>query len=184
MIAGDTLWGMRTTLAAASLVAVTSIALAGCATKTDTAAEQKSGVAASTVTVSDQWVKAVPSGMTGLFGTLKNSGDREVTVVSAASPVAGQVELHEVVGQPGGSALMRAKDGGFAIPANGTHILAPGADHVMLMDIKEPLQAGNDVEMTLTFDDGSTLPFTAQVRDFQGANEDYQPGGGTAGARG
>ncbi len=126
--------------------------------------------------VSDQWVKAVPGGMTGVFGTLKNSGGQEVTVVAGSSPVAGAVELHEVVGQPGGSSMMRPKDGGFPIPADGTHILAPGADHVMLMDLKEPLKPGTDVEVTLTFADGSSLPFTAQVREFSGADEDYQPG--------
>lgn len=159
----------------AAVLAATAFLAVGCS-KTDTATEHQAGEAAKTVTVSDQWVKAVPSGMTGLFGTLKNSSDHEVTVVSGSSPVAGTVELHEVVGQPGGSAMMRPKDGGFPIPPNGTHILAPGADHVMLMDLKEPLKPGTDVEVTLTFEDGSSLPFTAQVREFPGADEDYQPG--------
>lgn len=163
------------TIRVAALLAATAITAVGCS-KTDTATEPKAVEAATTVTISDQWVKAVPSGMTGMFGTLKNSSDREVTVVSGSSPVAGKVELHEVVGQPGGSAMMRPKDGGFPIPANGTHILAPGADHVMLMDLKEPLKPGTDVQVTLTFDDGSTLPLSAQVREFAGADEDYQPG--------
>lgn len=163
------------TIRVAALLAATAITAAGCS-KTDTATEHKAGEAAKTVTVSDQWVKAVPSGMTGVFGTLKNSSDHEVTVVSGSSPVAGKVELHEVVGQPGSSSMMRPKDGGFPIPANGTHILAPGADHVMLMDLKQPLKPGTDVDITLTFQDGSSMPFTAQVREFSGADEDYQPG--------
>jgi copper(I)-binding protein len=47
----------------------------------------------------------------------------------------------------------------------------------MLMDLKAPLTAGADVPVTVTFQDGSTLDVTAQVRDFAGANENYQPHG-------
>jgi copper(I)-binding protein len=157
-------------MAAVSLIAV------GCS-KTDTATKHKDAPAALGVTITDQWVKAAPTGMTGLFGTLKNAGGHEVTVVSASSPVAGRVELHEVVGQAGGGSVMQPKGGGFPIPAGGTHVLAPGADHIMLMDLKQPLQVGKDVEVTLSFEDGSTLPFAAQVRDFSGAAETYKPAG-------
>lgn len=37
------------------------------------------------------------------------------------------------------------------------------------------MAVGSDVEVTLTFKDGSALPFTAQVRTFPGAGENYQP---------
>jgi copper(I)-binding protein len=72
---------------------------------------------------------------------------------------------------------MRPKEGGFAVPARGTRELIPGGDHLMLMDLKEPLQPGDDVSLTVVFEDGSTLPVTAQIRDFPGANEEYTPGG-------
>jgi copper(I)-binding protein len=147
--------------------------MAACS-KTETATPQSGADREPAVTVSDQWVKATDKGMTGVFGTLDNAGDRDVTVVSASSPTAGSVELHEVVGQAG-SGTMRPKDGGFMVPAGGSHVLAPGGDHIMLMDLKMPLKAGSDVEVTLTFDDGTTLPFSAQVRDFPGADEKYEP---------
>jgi copper(I)-binding protein len=47
----------------------------------------------------------------------------------------------------------------------------------MLMDLKAPLSPGADVPVTVTFDDGSTLDVTAQIRDFAGANEHYQSHG-------
>lgn len=170
---------MLSKLLTVGLIAI--VPLAGCA-KTDTATAGQDG--ARVVTVSDQWVKAADTGMTALFGTLKNSGKQEVTVVSAASPAAGTVELHEVVSQPAGGSKMQPKDGGFTIPAGGSHVLAPGADHLMLMDLKAPLAVGTDVEVTLTFKDGSALPFTAQVRTFPGASETYVPGGHPAGQHG
>ncbi len=155
----------------------------GCAPRTEsppTAGAEDSGAA---VTVSEQWVKAADAGMTGVFGTLNNSGTTDATVVSANSPAAGRVELHEVVGRPG-STTMQPKAGGFTIPAGGSHVLAPGGDHIMLMDLATPLQPGNDVEITLTLADGSTSTFTAQVREFAGAGENYQPGGQSAGDHG
>jgi copper(I)-binding protein len=160
---------------AAPLVAASLMAgsVAACS-QPERAASENRDQGASVVTVGDQWVKAAQTGMTGLFGTLKNSGTREVTVVSAASPVAGRVELHEVAGPPG-STTMRPKSGGLAIPAGGSHVLAPGGDHIMLMDLKTPLKVGSDVEVTLTFADGTTLPFSAQVRDYSGADEKYEP---------
>ncbi len=163
---------------------ITASSLTGCqtASKTDTTADAQNSAAV--VTVDDQWVKAADTGMTAMFGMLKNSGKQEATVVSATSPAAGRVELHEVVSQPGGGSMMRPKDGGFTIPAGGTHELAPGADHVMLMDLKSPLAVGSDVEVTLTFKDGSALPITAQVRSFPGAGETYAPSGPPAGQHG
>lgn len=156
-------------LLAVAVIAAGSVA--GCSTS-----EKQRDDAAKTVTVSDQWVKAADSGMTAAFGTLKNSGQREVRVVSATSSVAGKAELHEVVTAAGGSPTMRPKDGGFVVPAGGSLSLVPGGDHIMLMDLKQPLAVGSDVNVTVQFEDGSSLPFTAQVRDFPGAGEHYHPG--------
>ncbi|MGA5534478.1 copper chaperone PCu(A)C [Mycolicibacterium nivoides] len=130
---------------------------------------------AETVHVSEQWASAADTGMTAVFGTLKNTGHHDVRIVSATSPAAGMVEVHEVVSDGGGSKTMRPKEGGLTIAAGGTHELVPGGDHLMLMDLKAPLQPGADVPVSLMFDDGSSLPVTAQVRDFAGGNENYQP---------
>lgn len=174
---------LRRTLSLAAVASVLAASMLACS-KTDTAVSEKaSDQDASVVTVSDQWAKAATGGMTAVFATLKNSGTKEVTVESASSPASAAVELHEVVGDPG-SATMRPKEGGIAIPAGGSHILAPGGDHIMLMDLRGPLQPGSEVEVTLTFKDGSSLPFSAQVRDYTGANENYQPGGHSAGTHG
>ncbi len=132
------------------------------------------------VTVTDQWAAGTDGGMAALFGTLSNTGDSEVRITAGSSPAAGMVELHEVTGAAG-SKTMRPKAGGFVIAPGGSHELAPGGDHVMLMDLTGPLAPGGDITVTLEFEDGSTLPVLAQVRDFAGANEQYQPGHGSHG---
>jgi copper(I)-binding protein len=132
--------------------------------------------AAKVVSVHDAWVKAADHGMTAAFAHLRNDSDQQVRILSATTPVAQRVELHEVVPDGSGTMKMRPKQGGFAIAANSDVELAPGADHLMLMDLTTKLTPGSDVEITVTFDDGSTLPITASVRDFPGADEHYDPG--------
>lgn len=131
---------------------------------------------ASTVTVDDSWAGAADTGMTAVFATLTNDGDRDAVIVSGESTAAGRVELHEVTHDSGGDATMRRKESGFTVPAGGTKDLLPGGDHLMLMDLTQPLQPGVDVTVTVTFDDGSVLPIVAQVRDFAGGNAEYSPG--------
>ena len=46
----------------------------------------------------------------------------------------------------------------------------------MLMDVSEPIQPGDTVPITLTFDDGSTLEMDAVAKEFTGADEDYDDG--------
>ncbi|MEV6257265.1 copper chaperone PCu(A)C [Nocardia sp. NPDC051911] len=137
----------------------------------------KTGTVASAdaVTISDQWVKAADSGMSAAFGDLTNSGDTPRTIVSAASPASGRIELHEVVTDANGTKAMRPKPGGFVVPAHGRTQLRPGGDHIMFMDLHGPLRTGSETSVTLTFDDGSTTTFTAQVRDFAGNQENYVP---------
>ncbi len=135
---------------------------------------------AESVSIHDQWASAGDGRMAAVFGTLVNDGPREARIVSGSSPAAGIVEVHEVTG-PAGGKTMRPKAGGLVLPAGGSHDLVPGGDHLMLMDLVAPLSAGADVEVTLEFEDGSTLPVTVQVRDFPGADENYQPDHGSHG---
>ncbi|MCV7282473.1 copper chaperone PCu(A)C [Mycolicibacterium flavescens] len=136
---------------------------------------------ASTVTIADQWASSADSGMAAVFGTFTNTGHHDARVVSGYSDVAERVEVHEVSAGTDGAKTMRPKEGGLVIPADGSHDLVPGGDHLMLMDLKQPLPPGSEVALSVEFEDGSTLPVTAQVRDFAGADEEYQPSTGGSG---
>lgn len=159
------------------VVLCAAAAVAGCTSPSDHPAEPQ----ASIVTFTNQWAGATDEGMTAVFGTFGNTGHHDAHIVSGTSPIAGRVEVHEVVPDGSGTKTMRPKEGGLTVPAGGTRELIPGGDHLMLMDLKQPLQAGADVDLTVVFDDGSTLPVTAQVRDFAGAGEEYAPGAPGAG---
>lgn len=103
------------------------------------------------VTVTDAWVRGTVPGQrgTGAFMQLKSATD--VALVSAASPAAKVVEIHEMV-LDGGVMRMRAVDK-LALPAGKAVDLKPGGYHVMLLDLAQPLQEGQRVPVTLTFVD-------------------------------
>ena len=50
------------------------------------------------------------------------------------------------------------------VPANGETVLKPGGLHVMFIGLKHDLKVGQNVPVTLTFEDGSTKSFEAPVR--------------------
>ncbi|KAB8180120.1 copper chaperone PCu(A)C [Microbispora catharanthi] len=138
------------------------------------AAQAPASAAAAPLSISDPWVKTARSGMSAAFATLVNTTGEAVTVVAASTPVSPSVELHEVVGD-GGTTTMRRKQGGFVIPAGGRHVLQPGGDHIMLMNVRTAVEPGAEVPFTLTLKDGRTVSFTAVAKDFAGANESYAP---------
>lgn len=131
---------------------------------------------AESLTMTDPWVKSAEEGMTAAFGTLVNSGDSDVTIVSAETDITDMMELHETVQNDDGAMAMQEKDGGFVVPAGGEHELAPGGDHLMIMELLRPVEPGEAVTITLTFDDGSTTDVEATVKAFTGADEEYQDG--------
>ena len=159
----------------AALAAV--LALAGCAggLPAETPAASVHAEAAASVTVTDAWVKAGDDGMTALFGMVDNGGATSITLSGAETDAAEMAELHETV-ESDGAMTMREKEGGFEIAAGGHLMLDPGANHVMLMGLTGPLRAGDEVTVTLSFSDGSTLDVVAPVKDYQGANEEYDEG--------
>ncbi|GEM30348.1 hypothetical protein NN3_13550 [Nocardia neocaledoniensis NBRC 108232] len=138
--------------------------------------EPAPAASADRITMGDQWIKAADSGMSAAFGSLRNTGDTPVTLISATSPASDRVEIHEVVPDSSGAKTMRPKAGGITIPAKGEAVLKPGGEHLMFMDLKQPLRTGAETSLTLTFADGSSTVVTAQVRDFAGGKENYAPG--------
>ncbi|NCT90075.1 copper chaperone PCu(A)C [Cellulomonas sp. APG4] len=170
----------RTSLTA---VVLATLALAGC---TASGAAPDAGTptpvpAARAVTLEDGWVKATDSGMTGAFGRLANAGDADAAIAHVATPAAGRVELHETVEDDQGQMVMRQKEGGFTVPAGGGLDLEPGGDHLMLMELAGGIAPGDEVTLTITFADDSTLEVTVPAKEFAGADESYAPGHGEDG---
>lgn len=128
------------------------------------------------LTVIDPWVRAAPAtDVTAAYLTIKSSGAGD-TLVSVSSPIAGMVQLHEVITE-GSTSKMQEKPGGFPVPANGSVELKPGGYHIMLMNLKQRPKEGETVELTLTFEKAGTLTITAPVRTASGTSPDMSHDG-------
>lgn len=179
----------------AALAALLALPLAACSAGADDGSDatgegttaSDGGAAApgsGTITVTDPWVKAADEGMTAVFGTIANGTGADLVLSAVTTPVTDMVQLHETTSDGSGGMSMQEKDGGFPLPAGEDLVLEPGGDHIMLMDLPEPLQPGDTLELTLVFSDGTEHPFTATVKDFAGAQEHYAPGEDEEGADG
>lgn len=161
-------------LALAGVVAGAVVALAGCAgNAAEPAPPSSPTTAAPVLAVTDAWVKATDGSMTAVFGSLQATGPEPVTVVSAQTSASPRAELHEVVTQDG-TPTMRRVEGGFEVQPGSPRVLAPGGDHIMIMDLASPIRPGDQVEVTLTLSDGSTTRFTAVAKETTAGEENYE----------
>jgi hypothetical protein len=123
-----------------------------------------SDIVAGSLKISEPWSRATPGGAKVAAGyvTIENTGDTADRLTAADASVAGHVEIHEMA-MDKGVMSMRHLPGGLEIPAGGTVVLKPGGYHLMLMDLKRPLEAGDVVSGSLTFEHAGKVPLDFQV---------------------
>ena len=84
----------------------------------------------------------------GGFMKIENKGAVD-QLISASSPVAGEVQLHEMAMEGNVMKMRQVKE--VVVPAGGAVELKPGGMHLMFINIKAPLTAGETVPVKLKF---------------------------------
>jgi len=123
-----------------------------------------------TLRIVHPFARATPPGAQsgGAYLTIENSGTTAATLVSAASPVAGAVELHQMA-TDGGMMTMRAVRA-LDVPPGGKLELKPGAYHLMLLDLKQPLKVGDKFPLKLSFQNLGTVEIAVEVEAMGATN--------------
>ncbi|HEY4168857.1 MAG TPA: copper chaperone PCu(A)C [Reyranella sp.] len=103
--------------------------------------------------ISQPWARATPptAPTGGGYLSVKNTGTTPDRLISASSPAAGIVQVHEMK-MEGNVMRMREIDGPLEIKPGETVTLAPGGMHLMMMGLKAPLKQGEKVPLTLVFE--------------------------------
>ena len=105
------------------------------------------GASQAQVQVKDAWARAAVQGQTATGAFMSLTSNDGARLIGASSPVAGVVEIHEMV-MDGNVMKMRAVPG-LDLPPGRSVELKPGGYHVMLMDLKRPLKVGERVPIEL-----------------------------------
>lgn len=116
------------------------------------------------------WSRPTPkeANIAGGYLTITNKGKTADRLVGGTSPVAGQIEVHEIV-DVDGVAKTRPVANGIEIKPGKTVELKPGAFRIVLLGLKEPLQVGQKIKGTLMFEKAGSVDIIYNVEENAGA---------------
>lgn len=149
--------------------------------------------AAAELLLEDVWARQSPMGTTAgaIYLTITSPEDDQLVAASVPTEVAGDTQIHETVmaedemssttmaeGDMSSTTMaegdmaegdmetmtMREVDS-IELPAGEMVELKPGGYHVMLLDLVAPLEVGDEIELTLTFEKAGDRTVTAEVRE-------------------
>ena len=115
------------------------------------------------IVVRDAWIREPPprSPAAGYL-VVENRGGESVELVAVATEAAEQTEIHVMEYKNDRMTMRRVE--GLQVPAGGEIALKPGGAHLMLMELRQPLRDGDEVELVLRFGDGTERRTQVPVR--------------------
>ena len=111
-----------------------------------------------TIKITGSWTRATPAGakVAGGFLSITNTGKEADRLVGGTLVTAGKVEVHEMSMANGVMKMAQLTDG-LEIKPGATVDLKPGGYHLMFIDLKAPVKAGETVEGPLVFQRAGTI---------------------------
>lgn len=120
------------------------------------------GHAAELATVKDAWVRLPPPGANIAAAYLTLETKQPLTLSGAQSPAAETVELHSMTMKNGIMEMRYLPT--LALEPGKPVKLEPGGLHLMLINLKKPLKAGDSVQLVLNFKQGQRRVGAMHVR--------------------
>ena len=118
------------------------------------------------VIVKNPWVRTTVPGQQATGAFMQLSSRQDVKLVMASSPVAGVVEVHEMKMEK--DIMTMRPVGVLALPAGQTIEFKSGGFHLMMMDLKKQIKAGDKVPLTLVFEGAQGKRQTLEVKAVAG----------------
>ena len=115
------------------------------------------------VNVTGGWLRVLPGNLpAGGYATFENTTDRALKIVGVTSPDYAEAMIHRSSTE-GGMGRMEMIDS-VDLPPKGKLVFAPGGYHVMLMQAKHAVTAGDKLTLTFRLSDGESVPATLVAR--------------------
>lgn len=120
------------------------------------------------LTIDHPWSRELPPNAPAgaAYFTLKNQGAAADRLLGVSTPRAQKSELHTHVHQDGLMKMQRVP--AVEIPAKGEVAFQPGANHVMLFGLTQPLKAGEQFPLTLEFEKAGKVEVQVKVEGADG----------------
>jgi len=113
-------------------------------------------------TVEDGWVRASVPGQVATGAFMRIVAKEATQLVGASSPVAGVAQVHEMKME--GDVMRMRPAGPVDLPVGSAFELKPSGYHLMLQDLKKPLETGSTVPVTLVFRNGAGVESRLELR--------------------
>ena len=129
-----------------------------------TACSSRSG----TLQIVDSWAPPTPPGApaAAVYLTIDNGSDNDDRLVDVAIDRCGAIELHATWIDEDRIMRMRlAEPEMLEMEPGETMEMIPGGLHVMCIDPASPFVEGEQLDLTVTFDDAGNLPVTTPVEN-------------------
>ena len=118
-------------------------------------------VANANVTISDSWVRPTVAGQKATGAFMKITAKENSKLLSVSSPIAGVAEVHEMKMEK--DVMKMAAIASLDLPAGKAVELKPGSYHIMLMDLKSPVEKGAKLPLTMKFQDAKGGKFQVDL---------------------
>jgi periplasmic copper chaperone A len=120
---------------------------------------------AANVTVSNAWARATMPGQPVSAAYMQIKSDADAKLIGVSSPAVPRVEVHEM--KMDGDVMIMREVKAIDLPKGKTVALEPGGFHIMLMNLKQPIVAGEVIPLTLEVESGGkkqTVKVKAEAR--------------------
>lgn len=101
-----------------------------------------------------------------VYLTIKNDGENDATLTGVSTDAANTSMIHESKMVDGVMVMEHVEE--LHIPAGDSVAFEPGALHIMLMSLTEPLKRGSVMELTLHFEEAGDVPVVVEITGIGG----------------
>ena len=133
-------------------LALVALTIAGCSSNAE-------------LTVSDLWARpGIEEGNSAVYFVIDNKTSADEQLLSASSEAATHVELHLSSMSDDGTMVMQQQES-IPIPAGDSVELKPGGLHVMLIELRQDLKPGDELNLRLNFQNAGEIEYKVTVRE-------------------
>lgn len=118
------------------------------------------------IKIEDAWARpSAGAEMNGaIYFRIVNDGKEADKLISADTPSAQAAEVHESMADDNGVMSMKPREN-VEVSAGEEVEFKPGGLHIMLVNLKQPLTVGDEVQLTLHFEKAGEIQLNVKVRE-------------------